>query len=73
MALPQPSPRFSFADYLAWEAAQPEKHEYVKGEVFPLHREAEAMGGASRAHVTVALNIAGALAEACPALGPHLP
>lgn len=63
MALPQPMPPFTFADYLSWEAAQPEKHEYVGGEVFPVYREVEAMGGASRAHVTVALNIAGALSN----------
>lgn len=57
MVLPLPTPPITFADYLAWEAAQPEKHEYVAGEVFPLHREMEAMGGTSRAHVTVAGNI----------------
>lgn len=56
MALPAPAPRFSAEDYLAWEAAQTDKHEYVAGETF-------AMGGASRSHVTVALNIAGALAD----------
>lgn len=47
-ALPQP--RFSPADYLAWEADQPVKHEYVRGEVF-------AMAGASDAHVTVSGNV----------------
>ncbi len=48
---------FSAADYLRWEAEQAAKHEYVYGEVF-------AMGGASRRHVTVSLNLAGALADA---------
>ncbi|MGE5491106.1 MAG: Uma2 family endonuclease [Actinomycetota bacterium] len=56
MALPAPAPRFTAEDYLVWEAGQSEKHEFVAGEVF-------AMGGASRTHVTVALNIAGALAD----------
>ena len=56
MALPAPAPRFTADDYLVWEATQSEKHEYVAGEVF-------AMGGATRAHVTIALNIAGALAD----------
>ena len=44
-------PRFDADAYLAWEAEQPEKHEYVHGEVF-------AMSGASDAHVTVAGNMA---------------
>lgn len=56
MALPAPAPRFTAEDYLDWEGAQAEKYEFVAGEVF-------AMGGASRMHVTVALNIAGALAD----------
>ena len=43
-----------FDAFLAWEITQVDKHEFVRGEVF-------AMGGARRAHVTVALNIATAL------------
>lgn len=54
MNLPAHQPRFDAADYLAWEAGQSEKHEYLDGEVF-------AMAGASDAHVTVALNLAMAL------------
>ena len=41
-------------EYLAWEAEQPEKHEYLAGEVYSVY----AMTGARNAHVTVALNIA---------------
>ena len=40
--------------YLAWEEQQPEKHEYIAGEVF-------AMVGARRDHVVVSLNLAAAL------------
>lgn len=47
-------PIFSAEDFLAWEAAQTEKHEYIAGEVF-------AMAGASDAHVTISLNLAMAL------------
>lgn len=47
-------PRFDAEAYLAWEAAQPLKHEFVAGEVF-------AMAGASDAHVTVAGNVYSAL------------
>ena len=41
---------FSAADYLAWEALQPERHEYLDGEVF-------AMAGVEDRHVTVAGNL----------------
>jgi Uma2 family endonuclease len=43
-------PVFSADDYLAWEAEQVEKHEYIAGEVF-------AMAGASDAHVTISGNL----------------
>lgn len=45
-----PQPKFSAEDYLAWEATQTEKHEFVGGQAF-------AMAGASDAHVTVAGNL----------------
>ena len=45
-----PQPGFTAADYLIWEAAQPERHEYLDGEVF-------AMAGAEDRHVTVAGNL----------------
>lgn len=55
MSLPAyQEPLFSADAYLAWEAEQPDKHEYLNGEAF-------AMAGASEAHVTIALNVAMAL------------
>ncbi|SMF96591.1 Endonuclease, Uma2 family (restriction endonuclease fold) [Methylomagnum ishizawai] len=54
MAIPQPIAKLDFEDYLAWETAQAEKHEFVRGEIF-------AMTGARRSHVAVSLNIAAAL------------
>lgn len=54
MSPPARKTRFDADAYLAWEAAQPEKHEYLAGEVL-------AMPGASAAHVTVALNLTVAL------------
>lgn len=48
--------RFTAADYLAWEPAQAERHEYIDGEVF-------AMAGAEDRHVTVSMNIAFALRQ----------
>ncbi|MDB5930623.1 MAG: hypothetical protein JWR60_2330 [Polaromonas sp.] len=47
---------FTATDYLAWEAAQPERHEYLGGEVF-------AMAGAEDRHVTVTMNLAFALRQ----------
>ncbi|MGZ8215914.1 Uma2 family endonuclease [Methylomagnum sp.] len=53
MAIPQPVIRLDFDSYLAWEAEQSEKYEFVRGEAF-------AMAGARREHVTVSLNLASA-------------
>lgn len=44
------------SDFLAWEAGQTIRHEFVDGEVF-------AMAGAEDRHVTVALNVAMALRQ----------
>jgi Uma2 family endonuclease len=41
----------SLDEYLAWEAAEATKHEFVDGQVY-------AMAGASRAHGTIVLNLA---------------
>lgn len=46
--------RFDAGLFLAWEAAQTEKHEYMAGEIF-------AMGGARREHVLVTGSIYSAL------------
>lgn len=53
MRLPAVTKRMTSEEYLAWEALQPDKHEYVDGEVFQVH----AMVGATRRHVTVAGNL----------------
>jgi len=50
MGRPAQTPVFSAADYLAWEATQAERHEFIDGEVF-------AMAGAEDRHVTVAGNL----------------
>jgi len=54
MNLPQPKVPFSPEEYLAWEHEQPDRNEYVRGEVF-------AMTGVSEAHATITLNLAAAL------------
>lgn len=56
MGLPLSQTPFDADAYLAWEAGQVEKSEYVAGEVF-------AMVGVRRVHATVALNIGAALRE----------
>lgn len=56
MALPQEKIKFDAAAYLAWEAEQPERHEYVAGEVF-------AMVGVRQVHNIATLNLAAALRQ----------
>lgn len=51
MGLPLKKDVMTTEEFLVWENAQPDKHEFVAGEAF-------AMVGARRAHVTVSLNIA---------------
>jgi Uma2 family endonuclease len=43
--------RLSAEEFLAWDATQTQRHEFIAGEVF-------AMSGASEGHVTAALNLA---------------
>jgi Uma2 family endonuclease len=50
MGAPKQSRPFSIDDFMAWEADQPERHEYLNGEAF-------AMTGAKDAHNTIAGNI----------------
>lgn len=57
MALPLPTAKMTLAEFLAWEELQPEKHEFVDGEIF----DVRAMGGAKRCHNEVALNLGAAL------------
>ena len=57
MGLAQTTPPFNFDSYMAWEAEQPERHEWVDGEVF-------AMTGARDAHNRISLNIAATLKAA---------
>ena len=54
MGHPVQTPVSTAAEYLAWEALQPARHEFLDGEVF-------AMAGAEDRHVTVAMNLAFAL------------
>ena len=56
MADPARRQTMSAQDFLAWEASQPQRHEFIGGEVF-------AMAGAEDRHVTVALNLAMALRQ----------
>jgi len=56
MVLPQRQVAMTTEEFIAWEDHQPDKHEFVAGEVF-------AMGGARRIHVAVTLNVAAKLKE----------
>lgn len=46
----RPDPRWTLEEFLAWEETQPERHEFIRGEVF-------AMVGARRVHGTVSGNV----------------
>ena len=56
----QAQPVMTLADFLAWEETQPERHEFVRGEVFA-RGDVSAMVGARRVHGIVSLNIAAGL------------
>lgn len=56
MAIAQIKPRLSVAEYLAWEAENEIKHEYIDGEVF-------AMSGGTSKHSRVAANAIVAIAS----------
>lgn len=51
MALPQAQAKFDAAAYLAWEAVQPDRNEYMAGEVF-------AMVGVRQSHNIATMNLA---------------
>ncbi|MEY8877296.1 MAG: Uma2 family endonuclease [Leptothrix sp. (in: b-proteobacteria)] len=54
--MPSHQPAMTAAEYLAWETAQPERHEFLDGEIW-------AMAGAEDRHVTLAGNIYMALRQ----------
>jgi len=56
MGLPQQQVVMTTEEFIAWEDMQPDKHEFVAGEVF-------AMGGARRVHVAVSGNCFAKLKE----------
>ena len=58
MELPKRRPEFDIDAYMAWEEDQPERHEYLGGEVFAKHFmklvEGAVLGAGLVAHVEVA-------------------
>ena len=54
MGLPQHQVAMTAEEFIAWGNQQPDKHEFVAGEVF-------AMTGARRVHVSISMNIATSL------------
>lgn len=53
----QPHHKLTLPEFLAWEEQQPDRHEFVNGEVF-------AMVGAQRVHCDVTVNLTGLLWQA---------
>jgi Uma2 family endonuclease len=71
--------RVTVDEYLEWEKASQEKHEFYKGEVFPMggHGELLAMSGAGKRHNKIFTNFFGELfsklkGKACQPFGPDL-
>ena len=56
MAYPAIQERMTADDFLDWEAKQPDKHEFVNGEIF-------AMVGVTRLHATISGNVFSALKQ----------
>jgi Uma2 family endonuclease len=56
MGLAQRKTDMTTGEFIAWEDTQPDKHEFLAGEVY-------AMVGARRVHVTIALNVAALLKQ----------
>jgi Uma2 family endonuclease len=56
MGAAQPHPKYTLAEYLAFEERSEIKHEYLAGQIY-------AMAGASPAHNRICFNLAGALAR----------
>jgi Uma2 family endonuclease len=54
MGLPQAQPKYTLAEYMAFEAQSVEKHEYLAGEIY-------AMAGASPVHNRLCFKLAGLL------------
>lgn len=57
MAIAQGKEIFDYLAYMHWEETQPERHEYLAGEVF-------AMTGGTDAHYSILLNVASQLRSA---------
>jgi Uma2 family endonuclease len=56
---------YTVEEYLAFERTADEKHEYIDGEIIPLHesREIKAMAGASRRHNLITGNVFGEIRD----------
>jgi Uma2 family endonuclease len=71
--------KFTVEEYLAFERASTEKHEYYEGEIFLMqgHGEALAMSGAARRHNFIFSNLFGELilrlkGKSCQPFGPDM-
>lgn len=71
--------KFTVEEYLAFERASTEKHEYYQGEIFLMqgHGEALAMSGAAKRHNFIFSNLFGELilrlkGKACQPFGPDM-
>jgi Uma2 family endonuclease len=60
-SIPEPRRKFTVEEYLAFERASDERHEYLDGEIIPMDRDIEAMAGEKLPHGIISFNIGGLL------------
>jgi Uma2 family endonuclease len=60
-SVPEPQRKFTVEEYLAFERASDERHEYLDGEIIPMDRDLEAMAGETLPHGIISFNIGGLL------------
>jgi Uma2 family endonuclease len=60
-SIPEARRKFTVEEYLAFERAADERHEYLDGEIIAIDRDIEAMAGERLPHGIISLNIGGLL------------
>ena len=59
-----PRLRMTAAEFSEWELRQEHRHEYHRGEVFPMHRGPDGMAGGTETHARIITNTLLALTAA---------
>jgi Uma2 family endonuclease len=60
-SIPEPRRKYTVEEYLAFERAADERHEYLDGQIIAMDRETEARAGERLPHEIISFNIGGLL------------